>query len=476
MIRRQGVERMGLREQAGMNLAAGDVVFCLLSFEGPDRYAQAGGLGVRVTHLAETLARRGFATHLLFVGDPDAPGREARRGGRLILHRWCQWISAYHRAGVYDGEEGKLRDFTDAVPAFLLEQIVRPALAAGAIPVILAEEWHTADALIRLSDQLHAAGLRHRCVLLWNANNTMSFDRVDWQRLSFVAQLTTVSRYMKHLMWEMGLNPLVIPNGIPLSLLEPVDTGQVRSLREILRADDDAVMLFKVGRFDPAKRWIMAVEAAAQLRACGYRVVFPLRGGIESHGKEVLGRAHALDLRVRDVNGTPERWEDVLTLLRDVPEADLYNLRFSMSQVLLRPFYAAADAVLATSGHEPFGLVGLEAMATGGLVFTGATGEEYTLGGRAAVGLDTDRPEEIVIRLLDLRAQPGRAEAIRRAGRRQAANFTWERSCDILLDSVSFVAQATGVLPRRTNGASRRSAQTAGSAATLLAQVTHQSS
>jgi len=44
-----------------------------------------------------------------------------------------------------------------------------------------------------------------------------------WQRLDMVSQLTTVSRYMKHLMWKMDLNPLVIPNGIPAMLLKPVN-------------------------------------------------------------------------------------------------------------------------------------------------------------------------------------------------------------------------------------------------------------
>jgi len=81
----------------------GNAEFVLLSFEGPDRYAQAGGLGVRVTHLAHTLARRGFPTHLFCVGDPDLPDQEQHPGSGLILHRWCQWISRYHPLGVYDG-------------------------------------------------------------------------------------------------------------------------------------------------------------------------------------------------------------------------------------------------------------------------------------------------------------------------------------------------------------------------------------
>jgi alpha-amylase len=424
--------------------------FCLLSFEGPDSYAQAGGLGVRITHLAETLAERGFETHLMFVGDPDAPGREERCAGRLTLHRWCQHISAYHRAGVYEAEEVKLQDFSHSAPPFLIEQLIRPMIDAGRMPVILAEEWHTADALIRLHDQLDAAGLRRHCVLFWNANNTMSFNRVNWPRLSQISHITTVSRYMKHLMWDMSLNPLVIPNGIPATLLEPVDPEPIKALRHVLDPDQKAIFLFKVGRFDPAKRWLMAIEAAAQLKAEGHQVVFPIRGGVESHGAEVFGRARELGLTITHVTGQPAHIDELITMLAEAPKADVYNLCFPMSQEMLRPFYAAADAVLANSGHEPFGLVGLEAMAARGLVFTGVTGEEYTLCGQSAIVLDTDKPQEIVNHIRDLRAFPERVALLRQNGYNcAAANFTWERISEILFEKIRFVAQNEGVLTLR---------------------------
>ncbi len=435
-----------------MTLSPHAITFCLLSFEGPDRYSLAGGLGVRITHLAETLAERGFETHLIFIGDPDKPGRESRQDGRLTLHRWGQWISAHHPVGVYDGEEGKLADFNKSAPSFIIEKLIQPALANGRLPVILAEEWHTAAALIRLHDQLGAAGLENRCVLFWNANNTMSFHRVNWLRLNQAAQITTVSRYMKHLMWEMDLNPLVIPNGIPAALLHPVPAGRTAALRHILDPDNNAVMLFKVGRFDPAKRWLMAVEAVAQIKAAGRRVVFPLRGGIEAHGVEVFARARELGLTITRINQQPESWAELLALLQTAPPADIYHLDFFLSQAYLRPFYTAADAVLANSGHEPFGLVGLEAMAARGLVFTGTTGEEYTLGGQCAVALDTDAPAEIVNQVLDIKANQTRVAAMRQAAHTRAAAFTWEQISDILLEKVKFVAQLNGAMPQRNRG------------------------
>jgi len=424
-----------------MPLTPRTATFTLVSFEGPDPYAQAGGLGVRVGNLAQTLAGRGFDTELFFVGDPEAPGEEQLVEGRLTYHRWCQWISAYHPHGVYDGEEGKLREWSATLPEHLLEHVIRPSLASGRLPVILAEEWHTVDTVLRLYDLLRAAGLDRQCLIFWNANNTMSFHRVDWKRLQRAAQITTVSRYMKHLMWPLGINPLVIHNGVPEHLLEPLPAGRTRALRKAMAPEENALMLFKVGRFDPAKRWRMAVEAAALLKDRGCPIAFPIVGGMEAHGHEVLHLAHERGLSIAEVNGSPATWPELVELLRAAPRADVYNLRFFMTQEMLRAFYAAADAVLANSGHEPFGLVGLEAMAAGGVAFTGPSGEEYVLDGRNAIMLDTDRPEEIASHLIRLQHEPQRAETIRTFARSYAEDFTWDRVVEVLLDKLAFAAE-----------------------------------
>jgi len=429
-----------------MVLPPGRLVFALLSFEGPDRYSLAGGLGVRVTHLAETLARRGHETHLFFVGDPSAPGRESTDGGP-VLHRWSQWISAHHPTGVYAGEEAKLRDFRDSLPPFLLENVLRPAVERGDRPVVLAEEWHTAETVIRLHDLLCREGLRDGVAILWNANNTMSFHRIDWPRLAGAARITTVSRYMKHRMWSHDVDPLVIPNGIPAELLRPVPPERVVDLRRALDPAGDALVLFKIGRFDPAKRWIMAMEAAAILRRMGRRVVFPISGGAERHREEVLGRARELGLTVATTEAQPETWDELLAVIRSLPPCEIPDLRFFLPQKRLQPFYAAADAVLANSGHEPFGLVGLEAMAAGAIVFTGSTGEDYSAGGVGAVVLDTDRPDEIVGHVVALAENPERAAALRRAARLRAADFTWDRAADVLFEKVGLVARERSLFP-----------------------------
>ena len=53
----------GLEGIVPSELTPDNTVFVSLSFEGPDPYAQAGGLGVRVAGLTTTLAAHGFETH-----------------------------------------------------------------------------------------------------------------------------------------------------------------------------------------------------------------------------------------------------------------------------------------------------------------------------------------------------------------------------------------------------------------------------
>ncbi len=424
-----------------------NTVFVSLCFEGPDVYSMAGGLGTRVTELTETLAQLGYETHLIFVGDPTLPSEEARVDGRLHLVRWGQWISKYYLNGVYDGEEHKLYDYSESVPYYVYERIARPAVEQGKIVVVIGEDWHTAEVISRTSDLLHWHNLRHRCILMWNCNSLMSLHRINWGRLNYTATITTVSRYMKHRLWEYGVNPLVVPNGIPRRYLDAVDAEAARRVREAAqRGDPDRLFLFKIGRFDPDKRWLMAVEAAARLKYSGHPISMVIRGGIEPHGIEVLSRARHLGLHVKDIEARRPTPEECLHLLRDAGEADIYNLRFFVPEEFVRLCYAGADAVLANSGHEPFGLVGLEVMAAGGVAFTGSTGEDYALSFENAVALETDDPEEIVGYLLHLHQHAEEQKKVREAGKRTAAEFTWEEAIENLAGKLGYLARKQSIV------------------------------
>jgi len=423
-------------------LEPGRTTFIVLSFEGPDVYSQAGGLGVRVKELSRALADRGYETHLFFVGDPSLPAMESGVEGRLTLHRWSQWISRHHPMGVYSGEEDKIADVNRSLPIALVADYIRPATRRGETVVVLGEEWHLAATMGLLSDALHVAGLRDRCLLIWNANNHFGFERINWGQLAFVSTITTVSRYMKHIMWRWGVNPIVVPNGIPGALLTRVSQTQVRAIRA---AVDAQAFLFKIGRFSPDKRWHQAMTAVARLKDRGLSVKLLIRGGLEPYGAEVLELAAQQGLTIVPL---AERIPDVAALVRTLREragADVWNVTSFLPDDLLPALYASATATLANSGHEPFGLVGLEAMASGGVAFVGSTGEDYAEPFKNAIAIETEDADEIVAYVTHLVENPDSARNLRIAAQRTAREYTWQRVVDILLRRLEFIAIKQGL-------------------------------
>ncbi|MGA7989362.1 MAG: glycosyltransferase family 4 protein [Candidatus Dormiibacterota bacterium] len=426
-----------------------DVV--MVSFEGPDQYSQAGGLGVRARELCRAFAALGFRTTLVFVGDPDKPGTEVDQGVRLV--RWCQQISARYRNGVYEGELAKIRDLTATLPDRLIDEVIRPAAEAGRTVAVLCEEWHTAWFCRSLSDSLFMAGLRDRAVLLWNANNTFGFQAIDWPVLEFVATITTVSKYMKHLMWPHDVNPVVIPNGIPAGALAPVNAGAAKAIRT---AAGTPCLVFKIGRFDPDKRWNQAVAAIAQLRAEGMPARMLMRGGMEPYGATVLGFAQQCGLAVTDWHEPVEDAGGIVRALTETDGAPIIHLRRFLPDQVITEINVGAMAVLANSGHEPFGLVGLETMAAGGIAMVGATGEEYARPYGNAIVVETDDPAEIASALHGLVEQPALGKRLRVAARRDAADFAWPLVIAGLLERLRFMCQhqrvvlpVDGATPRR---------------------------
>ncbi len=399
----------------------------ILSFEGPDRYAMVGGLGVRTTELATALDEQGVTTDVIFVGDPHLPPVESR-GRALTLRRWCQWISQHHPGGVYDGERGKIDDYGRSAPPFILEQLVRPAAARGERVLVMAEDWQVVPAVLELDRLARDADLCDALVMTWNANNTYGFDTIDFRALAAAAHVTSVSRYMKFELALQGASSLVIPNGIPERIFGEASAADAAYVRRML---GDRRLVLKVGRFDPDKRWLQAIDAIADIRASGQPVQVLIRGGKEGYGRIVLDRALARGLTIEDVSfDTPTIEALTQTLLRST--ADIVNLRSFLPDALLFTLYGAVDAVLANSGKEPFGLVGLEVMASGGIAVCGSTGEDYAAPFDNAIVCDTADPAELATYLERLWSDGTLRDRIIESARITAHHYTWPAVLDIL--------------------------------------------
>ncbi len=226
---------------------------------------------------------------------------------------------------------------------------------------------------------------------------------------------------MKHRMRECGVDALVIPNGVTADAFIPPHPEAVTALR---RRFADRLLLTKVARWDPDKRWMMAIGIVALLKQEGWRPLLVARGGIEPYGGEVLWEAACAGLRVVE-RPSGQGASGMLEALSELSDADIVVLRSTVDPQARGMLFQGAAAVLANSAHEPFGLVGLETMAAGGLACTGISGEDYAIPGHNALVLQTADPEEFLSQFSRLRNRPDSESAIRTQGRMTAERYMW---------------------------------------------------
>ncbi|MDQ7823915.1 MAG: glycosyltransferase [Candidatus Eremiobacteraeota bacterium] len=417
-------------------------LFVLLCFEGPDLYSQAGGLGIRMTELSRVLSEQGFINHFFFIGDCNLPGEEKNYGRKQVLHRWCQWVSGYHPEGVYEGEEGKRNEWDKSLPPYLVEHIIKPAACEGRPIVILAEDWHTARTVHILDALLREQGLRDSCIILWNANNEFGFHHVDLRALDAICTVTTVSSFMRRRLLPYGVDPLVLPNGIPGRIIGSVDPFRKHILRESFRG----LLLQKTGRFDPNKRWMEAIHALAILKESGAMPHLVMRGGREPYRREVMGLVERLGLSHAVIRVCDPSYEHILNALRHHSQADIIEMDFYVPEEFLMLLYGTADTVLANSGYEPFGIVGLEVMAKGGIAIVGDTGEDYARSFFNSFRVQNDDPAELVSFILRVNLDRGLHNFMRNNALITAREYVWENVLDKLIFMVEEIGTALGQL------------------------------
>ncbi len=243
-----------------------------------------------------------------------------------------------------------------------------------------------------------------------------------------------------------GQSALVVPNGIPARLLDGPPAALVRRFREAL---DGLPLLVKVavGRFDaPDKRWLQAIDAVAELHAAGYGARLVIRGGrqlLRRGGLPARARARAEPLRDPRLR---RRSRGAVRRVVDGRHEDIVDLQTFLPEEMLQALYVTGDAVLANSGKEPFGLVGLEVMAAGGLAVCGATGEEYAEPFVNAIVVDTDDGRELAVRSTcgPSSTTSATGAAMRAAGQETAERYTWPTIIETLTRKLAFVEELQG--------------------------------
>ncbi len=307
----------------------------ILSWEYPP--VIEGGLARHVRKLAEALVRQGVVVDVLTRGVGESLGMESRGGVSVHRVREPNWPRDLDRFVAW------------------VEQMNRDMLAAGealaqehSYDLVHGHDWLVGQASAELADKLgvpyvttiHAT--EHGRHQGWVQDEPQAhIHSVERWMAGRADALIVCSYYMRgHVADIFDIDErriAVIPNGIDPSDLRPVD--DLRALRREFAAPDEQLVLL-VGRLVYEKGFQLALDALPGVIERVGDVRF-LVAGSGTHEAELRDQAERLGLSAHGV------------FLGWIGDDALHSL------------YRIADLCVVPSLYEPFGLVALEAMASG---------------------------------------------------------------------------------------------------------------
>ena len=351
---------------------------------------ETGGMNVYVREVSRALGRLGSEIDVFTRSqDPGIPEVVALGPGARVIHVPAGPARPIARAAVAD----HLPEFADRVEAFRTREGARYDLVhshywlSGLTGLDLARRWD-----VPLVHMFHTLGAIKNAVAR-GSGDTEPPERLDAEiRIAGGADRIVAATLVERadLTWHLGADPArvaVIPCGVDVELFRP---RPAETARKRLGLDAEHVLLF-VGRLTPIKGLETLLRALAVLRSDG------------------LAKTRLTLLVVGGAKGDEAGSEHLRGLANDLGVGAWVDFRGPQPQDVLPDYYAAADVCLMPSRYESFGMVALEAMASGvpviasragGLAVTvqeGVTGRLVPEGdvpalARAVAGLLGDEP------------------------------------------------------------------------------------
>ena len=373
----------------------------LISWEYPP--VIEGGLGRHVRKLSEHLVADGVEVHVLTRGGGRLPAEEERHG--VIVHRvrepqfpkdlnaFVRWVRsmnadmrqlAFELAGRYEFDLVHSHDW----------------LVAGAAQAVAREAGRPWLVTVHATEFGRHQG--------WVQDHPQSYIHAAERAMVRAADgVITCSHYMRgHVSRVFGVPPAritAIPNGVDPRDLEPVVDGPDLDELRARYADPGELLVLLVGRLVYEKGFHLALDALAPVvrRHGGVRFVVAGTGTAEA---ELKRQSRRLGLAR---HGTFLGW---------------------VGDDRLRALYRVAEVCIVPSIYEPFGIVALEAMASGCLCIVADTGglrevvpDDGTVGLRFT-SHDADALEQVLEQVLT--DEKARARLVAEA-REYVLRFDW---------------------------------------------------
>jgi len=381
-----------------------------------------GGLNVYVHEVATAFSDRGIATDIFTrQQSPDDPAIEPLAELSRVIYlpagRGLDKYSLYNEVPAFASQvldfaerEGISYDllFSHYWLSGEVACLLRPHLASG---------WaHVAHTLGLVKNRSLAAGARPEPPLRIRVE-----AEIAQQADLLIASTADESAELVRTYGAVPERVFVVPPGVDLSVFQPVDRDEAR--RKI--GYGPGRLLLFVGRLERLKGVEVAIRALALLRDRNHDDV------------------RLLILREDSKDGDEGEKDRLKAVAADIGVRDRVDFLGSVAHHELPYFYSAADVCVMPSYSESFGLVGLEAQASGRpVVGSDVSGLRSVIrdqvSGYLIAGHDPAEYAERIGRLLE---DPELAQQMGRRGRLLAQRYSWTRTADRLRELFEDVAE-----------------------------------
>ena len=394
----------------------------------------AGGMNVYVVELAKRLAARGIEVDIFTrATNSDLPPSVSAGDGVQVRH-----ITAGPFEGLSKGElPGQLCVFAREVlraeaaqPVGHYDVVHSHYWLSGQVGALARDRWgvplvHSMHTMAKVKNDALAEGDTPE-----PEGRIIGEEQVVAAADMLVANTDIEAKQLINLYDADPGRVEVVHPGVDLDVFRPIDP---REARRSLGLPEDAHVLLFAGRIQPLKAPDVLLRAVAVLLAesPGLRsqLVVPVVGGPSGTGLE-----------------HPEALAD---LARDLGLDDVVRFVPPVSQPELARWCAAADLAAVPSYNESFGLVAVEAQATGTPVVAAAVGGLTTVVRHDVSGLlvEGHDPADWAAAVGRLVTGPALRERLSRGAVEQAAGFSWEHTADRTLEVYRQAQAAMAVAP-----------------------------
>lgn len=385
---------------------------------------KTGGMNIYVREMAREMGQRGVQVDVFTRRQhPATPEVDSALGENVrVIQVPCGPPTPLDPDAVYE----HIAQFTAGVIAFNTKTdgrrydiVYSHYWLSGLVAHKLKEVWGTPFA-----QMFHTLGhMKHRITPDYSARVPSDVRTTNEMKLVNWADGIIAATPAEHaqLLWLYRADRrriTIVPPGVDAALFKPLSELEAK-VRLGYRADE-RVFLF-VGRIERLKAIDTILEAVQILRtqdeAALEGVRFAIIGGSRTD-PELLA---------------------LMALAESLGVADVVDFLGAREQSVLADYYAASTAVIMPSDYESFGMVALEAMASGTPVIASQVGGLAYLVRDNETGylVPSREPQLLAARIHHLITQPNEQERLARNAANLAKHYAWPRIVDKLLAAFS---------------------------------------